>query len=455
VELRGTERHEGNHVLSQNCARALTAVVASVLLLSCGNGRSVGPVTTVTGSTVAANPSVPTSTPNLPTTTSSIPAVAQTSVDPVVATSPATPGPTGLEFLRLSQITPPANVSTVSGGFHKFDLPDGRYVGTECSANLDDPSCEKPFLFDPKSGEKITIPLASTDPIDRIESAVVDGDWIAMVTHPIVHSYTIGDYKVQTLNLKTLERHEIFRTPGDASGKVGAGPRIDLKFNHGTIAWFGVSAREPIGKYYDTYVADIVSGKIVVLEPDSLWPDISWPYVFVNKIQPDQTWTVVRVDLRTGDRKTLPQLSKSGSVAATAGFIATMRRSDRHLLLSDIDGNVYLDLSAEMLPEPDGYFREGPTKPAGVGYLLSGDGFFLSQRNNDVAYLIDPVKGYLVELGSRESSINIQTRGTRAFWWASPDPKQVPSADNIETLSVDFRELNLTSGAPLPASTKG
>ena len=226
-------------------------------------------------------------------------------------------------------------------------------------------------------------------------------------------------WKVWAFNTATGERHQIGEAPAGPGGTKEPGPLVYPRIDHGIAVWSSLSTREPYGKLLDTYMAPADgSAAMSVLEHDSVDPEIAWPYVFVRKI-PDPTGTtplvIVRIDLRTGERRTLDKAAAHGQLSVTKDRLLT-EAEDGHLIITDFDGNVRWDIA--------------PVGGLIPSYPVAGDRFF-TWYDRMYAWIFLPDTGGLYQLGSRPDANQVMAAGPWALWVESPNPAATPDSANI------------------------
>ena len=375
---------------------------------------SSGPAPYTQPVTASAAPN-PTTTIAIGTTTSGASTEVTSTVPPVPATIATPSAPAMLPpSLQVDAITLPGGRS-----LPVQILPDGRSIQSPPSPNHDTNPAGQLDLYSAGSNrqqQRIVDDVKPGLPIPKCFDA--DTTWLVW-SGDSDQAMWMADWTVSSFNTATGERHQIGAAPAGPAGTAASGPFVYPRVDNGIAVWSSISVREPYGKLLDTYMAPADgSAPMTVLEPDAVDPDIAWPYVFVRKIQDpanSTTLVIVRIDLRTGERRTLDKAATRGQLSVTKDRLLT-ETGDGHLVITDFDGNVRWDIApiAALIPS----------------YPVAGDRFFL-WYDRVYAWIFFPDTGGLYQLGSRPDANQVMAAGPWALWVESPDPAATPNSDNI------------------------
>jgi hypothetical protein len=395
----------------------LLAIVAMAgLFVACSPTRAVPPPSS--GAAPSAIPTTATSSnePNSPATSLLVTVGPSTSKSASVGSVPQ--GPEIFQVpLDIPLETEPRGSKATQLKYFFHMLPDGRLVeNPECV----DPvlgGCGAVYLVDEAAGSRQELrgPNDLGEPFAHYFGS--DDHHVVWSSDP-AQELTFTNWEIWAASTDRAEpaRRIASAANGPEGEPLGTGfiiPRV----SGGIVVWSALTVATPGAQpTVNTLMAPADGSKPAeVVEVNAALPDISWPFVFVQKIdaagQPSQN---VRIDLRNGSREALNELPPC-YVRTGGGKIVCLTKDDLDLYVADLDGHPLLRI------------KRNAKRP--IAWPEISDGAVVWDDE------VGPVLMTLSDLRIRHlaitpSSVTVGIKGSRVWWAWVPDPSQPPSNRN-------------------------
>jgi hypothetical protein len=227
-----------------------------------------------------------------------------------LATTPSSSSANGVRDVPVETAWPGVKVKTLDiwrflpGGLAFVDVAptsDGKYSlgATFLPHDRGDDEFRDVVLVDRETHELVMLRhLPSTR--HQVVYGDADDRWVVWVEASLQPNFE--DWQLYAYDRQTHAVKEIAKAARGADGRPVPTPNVQPKVDHGMVVWSAGTAEAPVGSHADSFIADLASGTVRVLVPESLGAVIEWPTVIVARHFPSAVsgTRLVAHDLGTG-----------------------------------------------------------------------------------------------------------------------------------------------------------